>query len=157
MCGTNEPLGISRYIDATVKGSFDAEDFDGNGVIDVNELTGLNLEGRDVLGCVSQPPVTCGVSGFSYSPGGTLHIQANHVNYWDDNGGTDWSWNEIALDTAGGYYAMITRAQQWYEERDWMFTPETKFSISPVPEAQTYLMMLAGIFLLGAIRLVPAR
>ena len=52
---------------------------------------------------------------------------------------------------------MITRAQQWYEERDWMFTPETKFSISPVPEAQTYLMMLAGIFLLGAIRLAPAR
>ncbi len=139
-----------KNIDATVNGSFDGKDLNSNGVIDREELTALTLQGRDVLGCVSNPPVVCGVSEFSYSPGGTFTLRGNYVDYWDDNGGPDWSWHEISMDTTMGVYSMNARAQQSYDGRDWMFIPETQFTISAVPEPEAYLMFLAGLFVVGA-------
>lgn len=141
-----------QFIDATVAGSFEGTDLDSNGEIDLSELTAFRLQGRDVLGCISSPPITCGVSEFSYTPGGAFKVLANHVSYWDDNGGPNWSSNEISLDTTAGFFAMIGRAQQFYDERDWMFTSETRFSISPVPESGMYSMLLAGLALLAAVR-----
>jgi len=105
-----------------------------------------------VLGCISGSPVTCGVSEFSYTPGGAFKVLANHVSYWDDNGGPNWTSNEISLSTTAGFFAMIGRAQQLYDERDWMFTCETRFAISPVPELQTFSMLLAGLALLAVVR-----
>lgn len=108
------------------------------------------LQGRDALGCVSIPTVTCGVSEFSYTPGGVLTLRGNYVDYWDDNGGPNWTWNEISMDTTAGFFSMIGRAQQFYEGRDWMFIPETQFTISAVLEPETYLMLFAGMFVIGA-------
>ena len=133
-----------------LSGSFDGTDLNSNGVIDRSELTSLTLQGRDVLSCVSSPPVTCGVSEFSFIPGGAFALRGNYVDYWDDNGGPNWTWNEISMDTTAGFYSMIARAQQFYEGRDWMFIPETQFTISAVPEPETYLMLLAGMFAIGA-------
>jgi len=141
-----------QFIDATVAGSFEGTDSNSNGTIDLSELTSFRLQGRDVLGCISGSPVTCGVSEFSYTPGGAFKVLANHVSYWDDNGGPNWTSNEISLSTTAGFFAMIGRAQQLYDERDWMFTCETRFAISPVPELQTFSMLLAGLALLAVVR-----
>lgn len=139
-----------KNIDATVSGSFDGADLNANGVIDRGELTALTLQGRDVLGCVSNSPVACGVSEFSYILGGTLTLRGSYVDYWDDNGGPDWSSHEISMDTTTGVYSMNARAQQSHDGRDWMFTPETQFTISAVPEPETYFMLLAGLLVVGA-------
>ena len=71
------------------------------------------------------------------------------MNYWDNNGGSNWSLYEISIDTTNGSYATISRAQQWYEECNWQFTPQTQFAISPVHEPASYAMLAAGPTLLS--------
>jgi hypothetical protein len=135
----------NRFIDVLVHGTFEGVDANGNKTLEKSELTTFKIDGRELLGCTTSAPSSCGVSEFSYAFGDSVNFSANYIAY-SDNGGPDWYWSEVQYDTGMGV-TFITRAQQHYEEWGWMTTPQTVLAISAVPEPQTFAMLVAGLLL----------
>ncbi|ATQ77635.1 hypothetical protein CR152_26370 [Massilia violaceinigra] len=135
--------------DRVLKGRFYAEDLDHNGTFSGNEVTSFTIDGSSFMNCTGAR--RCGLSNVSFTPGSALAFDTYSVTEYGQYG-SGWSRTTHSYRAGGSFYSVY--------ENDWSsqggavytyhFTPETKFAISAVPEPQTWLMMGAGIALLGA-------
>jgi hypothetical protein len=132
-------------------GRFYAEDLDNNGTFSMAEVRSFTIDGQSFFGCSGYK--ICGLSSFSYTPGSAFAFDA-YDQYEYGVWGSGWTRNTRTFRTGDRFYTNY--------ENDWSssgasnysyhFTPETKFAISAVPEPQTWLMLGAGIALLGALK-----
>ncbi|CUI03321.1 PEP-CTERM sorting domain-containing protein [Massilia antarctica] len=137
-----------------LKGRFSAEDKNGDGVYGASELLTFKFADIDFAPCVNAAGVsttTCSIDKFSYQAGGPLNFSAI---------------KSVHSDLGNAYYA--ARSGDSYGTTFWspdggapydtvyVWTGATQFSITAVPEPQTYLMFGAGLLaLVGAARRRP--
>ncbi|WP_161783250.1 PEP-CTERM sorting domain-containing protein [Massilia sp. BSC265] len=136
--------------DARITGSFSGEDRNGNGIIDIGELTGFQVHGRDYFPCMEAPSPygRCGISSFSYVPGGELGFFAG----W---GGYDEYYSGWSGSVRSGVSARDYSYGHFYESTtSWYWTDQTRFDIVqlPVPEPASGAMAAAGLALLAGLR-----
>jgi hypothetical protein len=130
----------------TVSGRFGGVDLNHDNKIELSELNELVIDGRDFLTCgVIDYSHRCSLSAFSYVLGGKLSFTAERNDSWDYG---DW-----ADSTGAKYFADSYVERQYfspYVGLVWneFFTSRTTFTITAVPEPQTYAMLAAGLALL---------
>ncbi|WP_229413605.1 PEP-CTERM sorting domain-containing protein [Massilia violaceinigra] len=133
--------------DHVLKGRFFAEDRDLNGVFSAAEVTSFTIYGESFMNCTGVR--RCGLSEFSFTPGGALSFYAyDSVEYgvWREG----WSRTSRGFEAGRRFYTSYESDWSVGRVQDYGVTAQTKFAISAVPEPQTWLMMGAGIALLGA-------
>jgi len=134
--------------DATVAGSFTGADNNGNGLIELSELTGFTLGRDDYFGCAPSGDMvayTCSIDRFSFDPAGTLDVKTSVVNY----GEVYWS---RGIDfTAGSAYNEYDQGRYTSQALTYAWTGQTRFAAvaAPVPEPAGAGMAAAGVLLLG--------
>ncbi len=123
-------------------GQFTVDDANADGSFARSELLSFIIDGKDYAGC---PPVTsgpCGFHDFSYAPGTGLYFRSHSSEVRDGlNSGL------LMLGTDFPYRPFYPEGAPFITFSRW--TEQTRFSISPVPEPQTYLML--GVGLLGMV------
>jgi hypothetical protein len=150
----NSPAPSYRPFDPNnvLQGRFYAEDLDNNGTFSRAEVTSFTIGGESFMGCAGVR--RCDLFDLSYTPGSPLQFDAYDSTVFGVWGSGSWETTTNSYLAGKSFYAVY--------EREWSpvggviyrykFTPETKFAISPVPEPQTWLMLGAGIALLGAVK-----
>jgi hypothetical protein len=143
--------------DYKMSGSFTGSDANGDGVIGMEEISNLFVNGTDYLGCAgsSTSYYQCGTQSFAYRVGGELSFVAG-VTGTDPEGYT------------GGAHYFQTGDREWsyrytpssYTETSYRWTQDTKFAISSgitsgaevpaVPEPGTWAMLATGLLLVSA-------
>ncbi|MDQ1922513.1 PEP-CTERM sorting domain-containing protein [Massilia pseudoviolaceinigra] len=148
------PWGEDGHFDpsTTFTGRFFAEDLDKNGSFSLSEVTLFSIGGQSKLDC--KAPERCGLTTFSYTPGSVLNFDAYDVSEYGQ-WGSGWSRYTNSYRTGSEFYSVTENDWSMSGARSYsyVFKPETKFAISAisaVPEPQTWLMMGAGLALLGA-------
>ncbi|MDQ1922510.1 PEP-CTERM sorting domain-containing protein [Massilia pseudoviolaceinigra] len=130
-----------------LNGRFFAEDRDLNGVFSSEEVTSFTIYGQSFTNCTSVRQ--CGVSNFSFTPGGALTFSAYdsvESGKWREG----WSRTTRGFEAGRRFYTSYENDWSVGSVHDYEVTAQTRFAISAVPEPQTWLMMGAGIALLGA-------
>ena len=143
-----------------LKGSFSGKDGNRDGYLDKSEITSFFLNGTDYLGCAgsSNEFYTCGTDTFLYKIGGKLDFAAG-VGSTDPEGFVSKGHYFIAGDREFEYH-MTPNA---YAETAYIWTPDTKFSISKravfagysnvqllaVPEPGTWAMLATGLLVVA--------
>jgi hypothetical protein len=138
-------------LNTTLTGRFFAEDRDQDGSFSRSEVISFSVGNQSMLNCTGQQ--RCALSSFSFTPGSVLSFDAYNSSEYGKYG-SGWSRTTHSYTTGNRFYTM------W--ENDWSqsgasgsvekFTSETRFAISAVPEPQTWLMLGAGIALLGVVK-----
>lgn len=91
----------------------------------------------------------CSLRSFSYTPGTTLNFDAvDSVEYGEY--GSGWTRYGYAYRATDSFSFVEESDRSQPRSADYLFTADTEFAISPVPEPHTYLMLGAGLALLGA-------
>lgn len=133
--------------DYRLQGSFTGLDHDSNGVIDLVELTVMEVEGGDYIGPGNGSGVEYYLDSFSYALTGALQFSTRY--YYSDGilrlAGSIISGDRIRVEsnhTGTGEDFL----------RNYYWTDQTTFAISPppVPEPSTYAMLGLGALLVGA-------
>ncbi|NHZ36387.1 PEP-CTERM sorting domain-containing protein [Massilia sp. CCM 8692] len=127
--------------DATLRGSFIVNDLDANGKFDTSELVSLKYSFKDYVKCSG-----CTIDSFAWTPGRAPEFSI-HYSYYD---GGDFSMSEM-LHTGVGYGFSVHSGsnEPYYGGGNW--TPDVKWSVTAVPEPQTWLMLGAGLFAIGSV------
>ncbi len=132
--------GMTHWIpEATLKGMFRGEDLNGNNILELNELTHLELKGVNFVSRHCGGHI-CSISNFSFSAGGQLDFYAS---YW-----TPGPRDEISVGSSTGYSRYFDHEPF---SQSYSFGPDTTFSITAVPEPSAYLMLGAGLLGVGAL------
>lgn len=141
--------------DIQITGSFTASDDNGDGVLDLSELTGFSLDGLDYFDCIAYPSHyrRCSIDSFSYSLTGMLDFSARTEG--NDEFFTGWTSAIVSGDRAEDFtyrYPFDTPDSETTYTLYW--TDQTRFSIAPapVPEPAGTAMAAAGLLLLAALR-----
>lgn len=140
-------------------GSFDGDDADGDGVLELNELTGFWYEGYDFFarpegGCYGS---RCELKQFTYAlDGGRLFFDADY-GYSDEasissnrtiTGLSHYNYSETGYRPPFSVYTAT-----------WLWTHQTRFAITPPPVNEPAFGMLlpAGLVLLAGARIARRR
>ncbi|WP_256078067.1 PEP-CTERM sorting domain-containing protein [Massilia sp. YIM B04103] len=123
-------------------GTFRGEDRNHDGVLELDELSMLRIQGADYLGC-RQPGSHCAIDYFFYREDGTLSFRSYWDAFFDGN-----SYGSSFI--VSGQYEIETMDHEPYVVYRY-FTPQTTLSITPVPEPAAYLMLGAGLLGIGAL------
>ncbi|HEX8614330.1 MAG TPA: PEP-CTERM sorting domain-containing protein [Telluria sp.] len=139
--------------DTRLSGSFFAEDLNRDGSFSRSEVTSFTIDGQSMLNC--EDPLRCSLSSFSYTPGSALMFDASRSRQYGE-WGSNWSRTSTSYRTGVDFFtvseSIFSSGASWSGHN---FTPETRFAISEisaVPEPQTWLMLGAGIALIGAVQ-----
>ncbi|UGQ48723.1 PEP-CTERM sorting domain-containing protein [Massilia endophytica] len=125
----------------TETGHFSGSDANGNGVLELGELSQFSWSSVSYLGgggCGSG--ITCTLEQFSYTNTGQLNFRTSWYSVGGDNSsqaGTI-AWDRSWFISSGSWGSATTT---------YLWTPETRFAISPqpVPEPSGGLMLLLGV------------
>lgn len=136
--------------DRQITGSFSGEDRDRDGILELGELTGFSVMGRDYFDCIENPSPygSCSISSFSYAPGGELDFSAG----WS---GADEFFSGWAGSVTSGARARDYSYGNFHESSSYFYwTEQTRFDIVqlPVPEPASGVMAVAGLVLLAGLR-----
>jgi len=137
------------FDNTTLRGSFGGIDANNNGQIETSELTELIINGVDYANCRNSFPSLCGVDYFSFKVGGELTFTSGYRNVFD-------TYSHSERYVAGDRITWVDSSLAGNTERTWLFTDQTSYLLTPVPEPQTWDMLAAGLLLL-AIRRKGAR
>lgn len=141
--------------DATLTGSFKAQDLNRDGIIQKSELREFEFGGRSFVGdntCNWSRYLSCDFSSFQYT-NGTLQFD---IEWWgNDDAYMGWGGTAISGDRYSSYLYRLEGS--WTTSYSW--TPQTTFTIagppiSPVPEPSVTAMLAIG---LGGLALVRSR
>ena len=149
--GENE-IGLIETIfipSAEIRGRISGVDGNANGAIEKGELASLIVWGDGYLPCYTELQ-TCSINAFSYSPEAGLSFNLAHSSR-DPEGFFGWS-STVVSGVKG--YSFGGSAFTGWEEYTYTWTPQTTLTLSapvttPVPEPSTWLMLGAGMLLLG--------
>ncbi|HEX8614326.1 MAG TPA: PEP-CTERM sorting domain-containing protein [Telluria sp.] len=139
-----------------LKGRFFAEDRNLDGAFSAAEVTSFTVYGESFMNCTGVRE--CGLQAFSYTPGGALTFDVyDSVEY--GSYGSGWSRTSRTYNASNRFYTVYENdwSQSGASAVDYNFTAQTTFAISAVPEPQTWLMLGAGIALLGMVKRRRAR
>jgi hypothetical protein len=136
--------------DMTLSGAFAGVDANGDGVLDIGELTSLTIGTMDYVACAARSNTTwhCGADSFRFSPDGGLSFSVGEY------GGDPEGW------VGSGH--LVTTGQALY---DYQFNPDTTAEhhldwtgatrlnvLSAVPEPAPYAMLVVGLAGIGLYR-----
>lgn len=136
-----------------LSGAFRGTDIDLNGLLELDELASLEVQGIQFVGCGASLGDAyndyCGISRFSFDPTkGYLDFSVKWGNDGYPGSAPSWQRNEI---TTGDKVQMLYighRGDTYGPLYYW--TPDTMLSIpAAVPEPTQVIMLLAGIAMLG--------
>ncbi len=127
---------------ASLAGYFDSDDVNGNGVLELSEVTSFVLGGQQYVGNCGEAFI-CGLFEFSYVPGGTLNF---YTSWGTDPWGEGFAGGSVrtGVDARSYSYSPAGATSSTYR-----WTGQTIFNITPVPEPQTYIMLALGLAVLG--------
>lgn len=128
--------------DRQLVGSFTAHDGDRDGIVGRAEITSLFLNGKDYVACEadSNEYYVCGASAFSYSTLAGLSFSAGEAGR-DPEG---WVGAGHYFISGDGEYTYSYRPRG-DEQQAWLWTPQTRFSISAAPEPDTWALLGVGL------------
>lgn len=142
--------------DATIStgGSFVVDDLNGDGVFTLPEVTAFTYDAQTAQNCGTSPLITCTLSAFNYDPNSTLTLEYRYSHRSSDPGTPPFGGGSVSdsISITSGYsywghfFDFGEGSYDIYE-----VTPETRLSVSAVPEPQTYLMLGAGLLAVGAL------
>ncbi|WGG48989.1 PEP-CTERM sorting domain-containing protein [Rugamonas sp. DEMB1] len=125
----------------TASGSFTGEDLNHDNIIQLSELSRLDVAGANHLNCGYH--VTCAAPSFSYQLGGALSLTV-FASYYRPDGELD---GRYGIESG----VAVTYGLEDYSEYRYLFTPQTTLSVTAVPEPDTYAMMALGLLGIGAL------
>lgn len=136
--------------DTRITGRFSGEDSDGDGILEIGELTGFLVHGMDYFPCIESPSPygRCGIRRFSYDLDKELDFSAG----WS---GADEFYSGWAGSVTSGVGARDYSYGYHYESNSYLYwTEQTRFDIVqlPVPEPASGAMAAAGLMLLAGLR-----
>lgn len=137
-----------------IGGSFSGVDQNRDGVIERGELSSFQVDGVDYAHCANPgiPNFSCGLSAFAFS---NKVLNFTTTMYSSDPEGWVSRGTDIVSGVKHAYY-YISPVGSTDSTMTW--TADTRFDLqSPVPEANTYAMLLAGLGCLGVMARVRAR
>ncbi|HEX8614328.1 MAG TPA: PEP-CTERM sorting domain-containing protein [Telluria sp.] len=133
-----------------LQGRFYAEDLDNNGTFSTAEVTSFTIYGKSYMDCTGAR--RCDLFNLSYTPGSLLQFDAYDSTVSGTWGSGWWETTTRSYLAGASFYTVYENEWSLASTYRYTFTPETKFAISPVPEPQTWLMLGAGMALLGAVK-----
>lgn len=140
---------------ASTSGTFVVDDLNADGVFTLPEVKSFIYDAQTEQNCGESQWVTCQLSAFNWDPNGKFTVNY----YWRErssNGGTppfDGGSISDSLQVTNGYSYwghFFDFGEGSYQV--WEITPQTRLTITPVPEPHTYLMLGAGLLAVGALR-----
>ncbi|MQA20012.1 PEP-CTERM sorting domain-containing protein [Rugamonas rivuli] len=132
----------------SIGGAFTGSDRNADGTIDGGEISSFIVDGVDYANCSNPgiPYFHCGLSAFSYAHG-ALNFGTTMSS--SDPEGIVSRGQEI---TSGVQEYRYMNAPSGWSDNTMHWTADTRFDLtSPVPEADTYAMLLAGFATLGVL------
>ena len=140
-------VGVARLMPATLQGYFSGDDLDGDGVVELQELTSFGWEGVDYLsnGQPACGALECELTAFSYRGG--KHSPYFHTEWRDPARPASYGYTE-----ASAYVHIWEPGQSYPGGYEWTWYVNYYFDGQPVlvPEPGSAAMTLGGLLLLGA-------
>ena len=128
--------------DAAISGQFTGDDLNHDGVLRTDEVSSMKVGSIDYRGSTGGA-----LWDFSYRPGGVLSFKL--YDGWTEGDGWVGAGEELYTGNFYGKY-IVSYGRQEGQLLKW--TPQTTLSVSPVPEPETYAMMLLGLLGVAGLR-----